>query len=61
MHALCRCADAVAGLGRKRFAQHVRGGLGARRTLDLIVRLSMVTTPPALLEPPQQRQVGSHQ
>ena len=35
------------------FAQHVRALLGARRTLDLTVRLSMVTTPPQELEPRQ--------
>lgn len=35
------------------FALHARGALGGRRTLDLSVRLSMVTTPPAELEPRQ--------
>lgn len=35
------------------YAQHVRSALGARRTLDLSVRLSMVTVPPAELEPLQ--------
>ncbi|MBK6469953.1 MAG: hypothetical protein IPF94_04205 [Betaproteobacteria bacterium] len=35
------------------FALHVRKALGARRTLDLTVRLSMVTTPPHRLEPRQ--------
>ncbi len=35
------------------WAQHVRKPLGARRTLDLSVRLSMVTTPPAELAPVQ--------
>jgi len=35
------------------FAQHVRTPLGGRRTLDLTVRLSMVTTAPAALEPRQ--------
>jgi hypothetical protein len=35
------------------FAQHARGTLGARRTRDLIVRLSMVTVPPAELQPLQ--------
>ena len=35
------------------FALHVRKRLGARRTLDLTVRLSMVTVPPAKLEPRQ--------
>jgi hypothetical protein len=42
-------ADGVA----DHFAQHVRKHLGARRTLDLSVRLSMVTTPPADLKPVQ--------
>jgi len=35
------------------FTQHVRKRLGARRTLDLTVRLSMVTTVPEQLEPRQ--------
>jgi len=35
------------------FALHARGRLGARRTLDASVRLSMVTTPPAQLQPCQ--------
>jgi hypothetical protein len=35
------------------FSQHARGMLGARRTLDATVRLSMVTLPPAALEPRQ--------
>jgi hypothetical protein len=35
------------------FALHARSSLGARRTLDLAVRLSMVTVPPAELEPRQ--------
>jgi len=35
------------------FALHARGSLGARRTLDLTVRLSLVTVPPAKLEPRQ--------
>jgi len=35
------------------FAVHVRKALGARRTLDTTVRLSMVTTPPRELEPRQ--------
>lgn len=35
------------------FAGHARQRLGARRTLDASVRLSMVTTPPAQLEPCQ--------
>jgi hypothetical protein len=35
------------------FALHARGALGGRRTLDLTVRLSMVTVPPAELEPRQ--------
>jgi hypothetical protein len=35
------------------FAQHVRKRLGARRTLSVDVRLSMVTTPPARLAPCQ--------
>lgn len=40
-----RCADY--------FALHVRGRLRARRTLDATARLSMVTQPPAELEPRQ--------
>jgi hypothetical protein len=35
------------------FALHARGRLGARRTLDVSVRLSLVTTPPGQLEPRQ--------
>jgi Family of unknown function (DUF6445) len=35
------------------FAVHARGRLGARRTLDASVRLSMVTTPPSQLVPCQ--------
>jgi hypothetical protein len=35
------------------FTQHVRQRLGARRTLDAVVRLSMVTVPAAALEPRQ--------
>ena len=35
------------------FAQHVRKRMGARRTLDLTLRLSMVTLAPAELEPRQ--------
>jgi len=35
------------------FAQHARGRLGARRTLAHDVRLSMVSTPPAQLDPRQ--------
>jgi len=35
------------------FAQHVRASLGARRTIELTVRLSMVTVPPAQLAPLQ--------
>jgi hypothetical protein len=35
------------------FAQHVRGRLGARRTLDLSTRLSVISTPPTALEPIQ--------
>lgn len=35
------------------FALHARGPLGGRRTLDLTVRLSLVTVPPAELEPRQ--------
>jgi len=35
------------------FTQHVRSRLGARRTLEHDVRLSMVCTPPASLEPRQ--------
>ncbi|HET9977819.1 MAG TPA: DUF6445 family protein [Burkholderiaceae bacterium] len=35
------------------FALHARPRLGARRTLDALVRLSMVTTPPAELVPCQ--------
>ena len=35
------------------FAQHVRGRLGARRTLSLSVRLSLITTPPQALAPVQ--------
>jgi hypothetical protein len=35
------------------FALHVRSLLGARRTLDLTVRLSMVTLPPQALDPRQ--------
>lgn len=35
------------------FAQHVRKRMGVRRTLDLTVRLSMVTVPPAELDPRQ--------
>ena len=35
------------------FALHARKGLGGRRTLDHTVRLSMVTMPPAELEPRQ--------
>jgi Family of unknown function (DUF6445) len=40
-----RCAD--------HFALHARSHLGARRTIDATVRLSMVTTPPAELIPCQ--------
>jgi len=36
------------------FTQHVRRLLGARRTLDVTSRLSMVTRPPALLHPAQR-------
>jgi Family of unknown function (DUF6445) len=35
------------------FAQHARARLGARRTLDLITRLSLITLPPEELEPRQ--------
>jgi Family of unknown function (DUF6445) len=35
------------------FTQHIRSRLGARRLLDLTVRLSMVTTPPDQLDPRQ--------
>jgi len=35
------------------FAMHARNALGARRTLDAAVRLSMVTTPPQALQPTQ--------
>lgn len=35
------------------FNQHVRRHVGARRTLDLTLRLSLVTVPPAQLEPRQ--------
>lgn len=35
------------------FIQHLRRPLGARRMIDLAVRLSMVTVPPAHLEPRQ--------
>jgi hypothetical protein len=35
------------------FAQHVRGRLGARRTLGLTVRMSLITTPPQALAPVQ--------
>ena len=35
------------------FAQHARSTLGARRTLEHDVRLSMVTTPPERLDPRQ--------
>jgi Family of unknown function (DUF6445) len=35
------------------FAQHARARLGGRRTLDLTVRVSMVTVPPDQLEPRQ--------
>jgi hypothetical protein len=35
------------------FALHARARLGARRTLDLVVRLSLVTAPPADLAPIQ--------
>jgi len=48
--------DAPAALAQRMadyFALHVRKRLGARRTLDLTVRLSMVTVPPAELEPRQ--------
>jgi Family of unknown function (DUF6445) len=35
------------------FAQHVRAHLGARRTLSLVTRLSLITLPPEELEPRQ--------
>jgi hypothetical protein len=35
------------------FAEHVRKALGARRTLDLTVRLSVIDTPPEALAPVQ--------
>jgi hypothetical protein len=35
------------------FAQHARGRLGGRRTLEVTVRVSMVTVPPDQLEPRQ--------
>ena len=35
------------------FAQHLRQHLGARRTLDLVSRLSVIDTPPAQLAPVQ--------
>lgn len=35
------------------FAQHLRGRLGARRTLSMSVRLSLITTPPQALAPIQ--------
>jgi uncharacterized protein DUF6445 len=35
------------------FTQHARRQLGARRTLDSVVRLSLATLPPDLLEPVQ--------
>jgi len=49
-------ADAPAGLAARLadfFAQHARGRLGAAHTLGHAVRLSMVSTPPARLDPPQ--------
>jgi len=49
-------AAAPAGLSARladHFAQHARPRLGARRTLQHEARLSMVTTPPELLDPVQ--------
>jgi hypothetical protein len=35
------------------FAQHARGLLGGRRTLDVVTRLSLISTPPDQLQPCQ--------
>jgi len=45
-------ADSTAGL-KEHFNLHVRRALGARRTLDIAARVSLVTTPPAQLRPVQ--------
>ena len=45
--------SAVTGGLAEYFAQQVRGLMGARRTIDVTVRLSLVTTPAAELEPRQ--------
>lgn len=50
---VCDVPSALARSVADHFALHVRKHLGARRTLDLAVRLSMVTTPPAELAPVQ--------
>lgn len=44
---------AIAQLMAEAFALHARGLLNARRTLDHTVRLSLVSTPPELLDPRQ--------
>lgn len=43
----------LSALLEENFNLHVRGQLGARRTLDLTARVSLVTTPPAQLQPVQ--------
>lgn len=45
--------DALSSLLEQNFNLHVRGRLGARRTLELTARVSLVTTPPAQLKPVQ--------
>jgi hypothetical protein len=50
---VCDVPGALADRVADHFAQHVRKPLGARRTLDVSVRLSMVATPPAELAPVQ--------
>lgn len=44
---------ALAARAAEFFAVHLRGALGARRTLSQSVRMAMVTTPPAALSPVQ--------
>jgi hypothetical protein len=50
---VCDVPQALSASVADHFALHVRKHLGARRTLDLAVRLSLVTTPPAELAPVQ--------
>ncbi|MBL8307502.1 MAG: hypothetical protein JNM33_12465 [Rubrivivax sp.] len=50
---VCDVPDVMSARLADFFAQHVRSHLGARRTLELSTRLSVISTPPASLAPIQ--------